>query len=183
MQKESEMFRIILTYGIIGGLIVAGPMFALLILNKDSHSSPQSMITGYALMILGLSMVFVGVKSYRDKVKGGVIKFLPAFLLGLGISFAAALIYVIGWEVVLYSTNYTFAADYAAATIAAAEAKGVPPAELEALRTQYADFERMYANPLFRLPMTFIEIFPVGLIISLITAALLRNPRFFPARA
>ena len=177
------MLRTILLYGIIGGLIVAVPMFSLLVMNEGSHSSAQSMLTGYALMILGLSMVFIGVKSYRDKVRGGVIKFLPAFLLGLGISFAAALIYVIGWEVVLYLTNYTFAAEYAAATIEAAEAKGVPPAELEALRTQYAEFERLYANPLFRLPMTFIEIFPVGLIISLITALLLRNPRFFPARA
>lgn len=177
------MLRTMLTFGIIGGLIVAVPMFSLLILNQDAHSSPQSMITGYALMILGLSMVFIGVKSYRDKIKGGVIKFLPAFLLGLGISFVAALIYVIGWEVVLYATNYTFAAEYAASTIAAAEAKGVPPAELDALRTQYAEFEVMYANPLFRLPMTFIEIFPVGLIVSLIVAALLRNPRFFPARA
>lgn len=177
------MLRTILIYGLIGGLIVAVPMFSILVLNEDSHSSSQSMITGYALMILGLSMVFVGVKSYRDKVRGGVIKFLPAFLLGLGISFAASLVYVIGWEVVLYLTNYTFATDYAAATIAAAEAKGMPAAELEALRAQYADFERMYANPLFRLPMTFIEIFPVGLIISLITALLLRNPRLLPARA
>ena len=177
------MLRTIALYGLIGGLIVAVPMFSILVLNEDSHSSTSSMITGYALMILGLSMVFIGVKSYRDKVRGGVIKFLPAFLLGLGISFAASLIYVIGWEFVLYLTNYTFAADYAASTIAAAEAKGLPPAELEALRTQYAEFERMYANPLMRMPMTFIEIFPVGLIVSIITAALLRNPRFFPARA
>lgn len=177
------MLRTIVFYGLIGGLIVAVPMFSLLVLNEDSHSSSGSMITGYALMILGLSMVFVGVKSYRDKVRGGVIKFLPAFLLGLGISFAASLVYVIGWEIVLYLTNYTFAADYAAATIAAAEAKGMPAAELEALREQYAEFEQMYANPLFRLPMTFIEIFPVGLIISLITALLLRNPRLLPARA
>jgi hypothetical protein len=177
------MFRTILMYGAIGGLIVAVPMFSLLVLDKDHHSGASSMLTGYALMILGLSMVFIGVKSYRDKVKGGVIKFLPAFLLGLGISIAASLVYVIGWEIVLAMTNYTFAADYAQAAINAAEAKGVPPAELEAIRTEYAQFERLYANPLFRLPMTFIEIFPVGLIISLIAAALLRNPRFFPARA
>jgi hypothetical protein len=80
-------------------------------------------------------------------------------------------------------TNYTFASEYTAAVLEAARAKGVSPAELEAMRAQYAEFERMYANPLFRLPMTFIEIFPVGFIISLIAAALLRNPRFLPARA
>jgi hypothetical protein len=177
------MLRTILIYGVIAGLIVAIPMFTLLAMDGAHESWSSSHFFGYALMILALSLIFIGVKSYRDKVKGGVIKFLPAFLIGLGISVVAGLIYVIGWEVTLYLTNYTFAADYAASALAAAEAKGVPPAELEAMRTQYAQFEQMYANPLFRLPMTFIEIFPVGLIISLITAVLLRNPRFFPARA
>jgi len=177
------MLRIIITYGIIAGLIVAIPMFALLASDGAHESWSSSHLFGYALMILALSMTFIGVKSYRDKVKGGVIKFLPAFGVGLGISVVAALIYVIGWEITLYLTNYTFAADYAASTLAAAEAKGAPPAELEAMRTQFAEFELMYANPLVRLPMTFIEIFPVGLIISLISAALLRNPRFLPARA
>jgi hypothetical protein len=31
--------------------------------------------------------------------------------------------------------------------------------------------------------MTFIEIFPVGVLIALISAALLRNPRMLPARS
>ncbi len=43
-------------------------------------------------------------------------------------------------------------------------------------------FKAQYANPLFRLPMTFIEIFPVGVLVSLISAAILRNPRVLPAR-
>lgn len=177
------MLRIILTYGLIAGLIVAIPMFSLLAADGAHESWSSSHFFGYAMMIIALSMIFIGVKSYRDKVKGGVIKFLPAFLLGLGISVVAGVVYVIGWEITLYLTNYTFAADYAASTIAAAEAKGMPPAEVEALRAQYAEFERLYANPFMRLPMTFIEIFPVGVIISLITAAVLRNPRFLPARA
>jgi hypothetical protein len=178
------MLRTILTYGILAGLIVAVPMFALLAFSDlDENSWTSSQFTGYALMILALSMIFIGVKSYRDKAKGGVIKFAPAFLLGLGISAVAGLIYVIGWEITLFLTDYAFAADYTASALRAAETKGMSPADLETMRAQYAEFERQYANPLFRLPMTFIEIFPVGLILSLITAGLLRNPRFFPARA
>ena len=171
------MLRTILICGVLAGLIVAIPMFTLL---ATTHQG--SLLTGYALMILGLSMVFVGVKSYRDKVKGGVIKFLPAFLLGLGVSVVASLVYVVGWEFTLALTNYTFAADYADAALETARAKGASAAELEAMQAQYAEFERMYANPLFRVSTSFIEIFPVGLIISLIAAALLRNPRFLPAR-
>lgn len=176
------MLRTSLIYGVIAGLIVAVPMFTLLAGDADHTEWSSSHLFGYAMMILALSMIFVGVKSYRDKVKGGVIKFLPAFLLGLGISAVASVIYVAGWELTLALTHYSFASDYAASALEAARAKGVSPAELEEMRVQYAEFERQYADPLFRLPMTFIEIFPVGLIISLIAAALLRNPRFFPAR-
>src|SRR3546814_12654255 len=35
---------------------------------------------------------------------------------------------------------------------------------------------------MFRLPMTFVEIFPVGVLVSLVSAAVLRNPRVLPAR-
>lgn len=177
------MLRIILTYGVLGGLIVAIPMFALLASDSDHTEWSSSHLFGYSLMILALSLILVGVKSYRDKVKGGVIKFLPAFLLGLGISAVAGVIYVIGWEITMSLMDHDFMTGYANSTIEAARAKGASPADLEALRTQMAEMQVMYANPLFRLPMTFIEIFPVGLIISLISAALLRNPRFFPARA
>jgi hypothetical protein len=44
-------------------------------------------------------------------------------------------------------------------------------------------FKLQYANPMIRMPMTFAEIFPVGLLVSLVSAGLLRNPRFLPARA
>ena len=39
-----------------------------------------------------------------------------------------------------------------------------------------------YADPLFRLPMTFTEIFPVGLLVSVVCAGLLANRRFLPVR-
>lgn len=177
-----NILRTILIYGVIAGLIVAIPMFALIVAAPDSNSWQASQLTGYALMILAFSLIIVGVKSYRDKVKGGVIKFVPAFLVGLGISAIASLVYVIGWEITLALTNYSFAADYAASALQAAEARGASPAEVESMRVQFAEFARSYANPLFRLPMTFVEVFPIGLIISLIAAALLRNPRFLPAR-
>jgi hypothetical protein len=170
-------------YGVIAGLIVALPMFSLLAMDSDHTAWSSSHLFGYSLMILALSLIFIGVKSYRDKVKGGVIKFGQAFLVGLGISAVAGVIYVVGWEITQALAGNTFAAGYAQSMIDSARAKGASPAELEALSTQMAEFQRLYADPLFRLPMTFIEIFPVGLIISLISAGLLRNPRFFPARA
>ena len=43
-------------------------------------------------------------------------------------------------------------------------------------------FATNYANPLYRMPLTFIELFPVGVLITLISAAVLRNSRVLPAR-
>ena len=177
------MLRIVLAYGVAAGLIVAAPMFAMLTLapRNDIATSP---LTGYLIMMLALSLVFVGVKRYRDRVQGGVIKFMPAFFIGLAISAVAGIIYVIGWEITLAATDFAFIDGYSEAMIAAERAKaGVTPADMARVTAQMAEFRTQYANPLFRLPMTFIEIFPVGLLIALISAALLRNPRFLPARA
>lgn len=175
------MFRTIAIYGVIAGLVVAIPMNVLLMLFPHGEGV-SSYLTGYTLMLVALSFIFVGVKSYRDRALGGVIKFLPAFLIGLGISVVAGVIYVIAWEISLAMTHYAFMNDYTASMIAAERAKGVTGAELDAFIAEMEEMKTNYANPLFRLPMTFIEIFPVGLIVSLIAAALLRNHRFLPAR-
>ncbi len=176
------MFRTILTSGAVAGLISVAPMLAYLALAEPDmdHSSP---LLGYTIMLVALSAIFVGVKSYRDTALGGVIKFVPALLMGLGISVVAGLIYVVGWEIYMAATHYTFAEAYGESMVGAARAKGASPQEIEALAAQMAAFAEQYRNPLFRLPMTFVEIFPVGVVVSLISAALLRNSRFLPARA
>jgi hypothetical protein len=175
------MSRIILIFGVAAGLIVAVPM-DLMLANAEHGSAATSMFMGYLLMVLALSLVFVGVKRLRDRELGGVIRFVPALLAGLGISAVAGVIYVIGWEITLAVTDFAFIESYSNAAIEAARAKGAPAADVAAVVAQMDEFRRQYANPLIRLPMTFIEIFPVGVLISLITAALLRNSRFLPAR-
>jgi hypothetical protein len=174
------MIRIILAFGVAAGLIVALPM-ALFVLPIPKVPI-DNMYVGYLLMLMALSMVFVGVKRYRDQTLGGVIKFGPALLIGLGISTVAGIFYVIGWEMVLAATHYSFADTYAGEAIKAAHAKGASPAEIAKLAAQMAAFKAQYANPLYRLPESFSEIFPVGVLISLISAALLRNRRFMAAR-
>ncbi len=44
-------------------------------------------------------------------------------------------------------------------------------------------FAKIYANPLFRMAITFTGVSPVGLIVLLISPLMLRNSRFMPARA
>ena len=175
------MSRIILSFGIAAGLIVAVPM-CLLLANAEHGSAATSYFTGYLIMLLALSLIFFGVKRLRDRELGGAIRFVPALLAGLGISAVAGVVYVIGWEITLAVTDFAFIDSYSAAAVEAARAKGASAADIETVIAQMEEFRRQYANPLFRLPMTFVEIFPVGVLISLISAALLRNSRFLPAR-
>jgi len=175
------MSRITLIFGAVAGLVVAIPM-CLLVANAEPGSAATSHVTGYLIMLLALSLVFFGVKRLRDRELGGAIRFVPALLAGLGISAVAGVIYVIGWEITLAVTDFAFIDSYSTAAVEAARAKGASAADVAAVTTQMDEFRLQYANPLFRLPVTFIEIFPVGVLISLISAALLRNSRFLPAR-
>jgi hypothetical protein len=141
------------------------------------------MAAGFASMLIALSAVFVGVKHHRDASGGGVIRFWPAFGLGLGISLVASLIYVAAWELSLVLVDGDIAALFAANMIERAEQKGLTGDALAAAIAQAREFETMYRKPWMRMPMTFVEIFPVGVLVSLVTALVLRNPRVLPARA
>ncbi|HEY1629835.1 MAG TPA: DUF4199 domain-containing protein [Rhizomicrobium sp.] len=175
------MFRKILTYGVVAGLIVGIPLS---ILTATNGCSPGlwSMVIGYSTMLVALSTVFVAVKRHRDIDLGGVIGFWPALGIGLGISIIASIIYVAAWEATVAIAHIDFAAGYAQALIAQEKAKGVSGAALAQFIAQMDQFKKDYANPFYRLPMTFVEIFPVGVLVSLATAGLLRNRRFMPAR-
>jgi hypothetical protein len=173
------MGRIIFTYGLISGLVVILAMLAVMAASGGHHGS---LVLGYLIMLVGLSSILVGVKQYRDRSLGGVIRFWPALGLGLAIAAVAGIAYVAVWEVYLALTHYAFAEEFADAALAGKRAAGVTGAAYQKAVNEMAAFKAQYGNPLYRLPMTFLEIFPVGLLIALASAALLRNPRFLPAR-
>lgn len=166
--------RYALTYGSLAGLVILAIFIPALVL-LDQHS----MAVGYLIMLVGLTLVFVGMKRFRDVERGGVVKFLPAFLVGLGISLVASLIYMIGWELYMASTDYALLEDYFAAELRGLQGAGLSAAEL-ARRTGELTAMRaqILGNMPLRIGMIFLEIFPVGLLVSLVSAALIRNPRF-----
>lgn len=175
------MARIIFIYGLIAGLIIIAGIISTIVIGGDQPHG--NVFLGYLIMLLGMSAVFLGVKQHRDQVRGGVIKFLPALGVGLGIALIASLAYVAVWEVYLAVTDYQFMDQYIAATLEARRAEGVSGEAYRQLEAQMRDMAVQYQSPLLRLPMTFVEIFPVGLVVAFISAALLRNSRFLPARS
>lgn len=171
-----------LVYGLLSGGVVAGVITAGLVLGPE-NSIFSSIWFGYLVMFVALSFVFMGVKRYRDVEKGGVIRFLPALGMGLAIAVVAAVGYILVWETYLASTGYRFMDDFLAATARNMAAEGKTPAEIAAFMAEQQWVRDNYPNPLFRIPITFLEIFPVGLIMALFSAAVLRFPKVLPARA
>jgi len=176
------MTRTVLIYGLISGALTAVGIVGTILL-PAGNVLHESLWVGYLIMLVALSAILVGVKQYRDDVQGGVIGFGKAFLIGLGIAAVAGVAYAAVWEMYLALTHYTFADVYINQVLAAKRAAGVSGAEYQKAVAEMEKFRAQYASPLFRVPMTFIEIFPVGVLIALVSAALLRNPRFLPARS
>jgi hypothetical protein len=175
------MTRTILTYGLISGVVtVVGITGSILLSGGAPHSSVW---LGYLIMLVALSAILVGVKQHRDQALGGVIRFRTALFMGLAIAVIAGLAYVAVWEGYLAATHYTFMDHYIASILAAKRAAGVTGAAYAKAAAEMETLRAQYANPLWRMAMTFMEIFPVGVLVAVATAALVRNPRFLPARS
>ena len=173
------MRKIILTYGGITGLVIILSMtLGIYAARAGADSFFASEALGYSIMIIGFSMIFVATKKYRDQELGGIIKFVTAFKIGLGISLIAGIVYVIVWEINLYLTDYAFIHEWTASQIEKARSAGITGQELDTIIENMNQMEERYGKLLFRLPMTFVEIFPVGLLVTLISSTLFKNPKF-----
>ena len=176
------MLRLIVRYGVIAGLVVGVPMFSLTVFGRNEGLEKYGYLIGYTTMLIALSAIFIAIKKHRDTALGGVIGFWPALGIGLAISFVAGIFYVASWELAVSVAHLDFASSYAQSMVDAAKAKGLTGDALAKAVAEAEQFKVNYANPLYRLPMTFIEIFPVGVLVSLISAGLLRNSRFLAAK-
>ena len=176
------MLKKMLSYGVVAGLIAGVPLSCITVSMSGQTMMRYGMAIGYLIMLIALSAVFVAIKRHRDADLGGVIKFWPAFGLGVGISFVAGVLYVLSWEAAVAITHLDFASNYSQAMIVQQQAKGISAEALAKLTAQMEEFKIQYANPLYRLPMTFAEIFPVGVLVSLVSAGLLHNSRFLPVK-
>lgn len=178
---RNRMLRYSLIFGaIIGCVILAFMAFVLFVLGAEDMFSSE--LAGYAVMLAVLSLVFVGIKRFRDVEQGGVISFTKAFSVGVGIATVAGVFYAVGWEFFLVASDFAFIEAYSQGLIAEVEAKDIDAAAKAAEIAEINSSVEMYRNPLFRLPITFIEIFPVGLVVALVSALILKNPKALPAK-
>jgi hypothetical protein len=172
------MKKNIIIYGLIAGIVVS--VLMLFNVNYISHGEGSvdyntSLLIGYASMLIAFSLVFVGIRNYRDKYNGGVISFGKAFKIGIMIVLIASTIYVIAWLIDYFFFIPDFMEKYSAHTLNELKASGASQVEIDKQTKEMANSAAMLKNPFFNAIMAYVEILPVGLIVTLISSLILKR--------
>lgn len=162
------MNKIVLTFGLIsGGILSTMTAIMMPLCMNGVLDFSQGEVIGYTAMVLAFLMVFFGIRTYRQNIGGGTITFGKAFQVGILITLVTCVFYVVAWEIVYYNFIPDFEDKFAEYTIT--------DAAIAAAQKQMAEFKELYANPFMNVAITFMEVFPVGLIVTLVSAAILRK--------
>ncbi len=169
------MKKTILTFGLISGVISSVLMCATIPFLRDSEHGDKGLLIGYTAIVLSFLLVFFGIRSYRDNLAGGAMTFGRAFTIGIGITLISCVFYVVTWEIVYFNFLPHFMDNYFAAQIQRVQSSPGSAAAIQAKVAAIRQTQISYQNPLVNSLYTFIEPFPVGLLITLISAAVLRR--------
>ena len=172
------MQKNIIIYGLIAGIVVS--ILMLFSINYISHVEGKvdynkSLFIGYASMLVAFSLVYVGIHNYRDRYNGGVISFGKAFKIGIMIVLIASTIYVVAWLIDYFFFIPDFMEKFSAQELDKLKASGASQIEIDKQTKEMASFGEMYKNPFFNAMMTYVEILPVGLVVTLISSFILKR--------
>ena len=169
------MKKIVLTFGLISGAILAVMMVTMLPF-VDQIGFENGQIIGYTTMVLAFLLIFFGIRTYRDSIGNGYITFGRAFKVGIPITLISCLIYTVTWEILYFTILSDFGDKYSQYLIEKARAAGASPEEIayEVARSEH--FKAILQNPLYNfLVVFFVEPLPVGFIMTVISALILRK--------
>ena len=177
------MKKTILTFGLISG-VLSSLMMVATVPFVDKIGFDKGEYIGYTAIVLSFLLVFFGIRSYRDNVGNGQITFAKGFAVGIAITLISCAFYVVTWEVLYFTVLHGFMDKYAAYMFEKLKASGASAETIQTQLQQMKKYKELYENPLFNAAMTFIEPFPIGLVITLISAAVLRKkPQSQPAQS
>ena len=172
--QESYMKKIVVTFGLISGLIMSVLMGGSLLF-ADKIGSSHSMALGYTIMVASFLLIYFGIRSYRDNTLAGQISFGRAFACGILITLISSVCYVVMWEILYFNFMPHFMDGYFAAQIHKLQSAGLDAATTAARVAAIQHSQQLYQNPLVNMAYTIMEPLPVGLLITLMSAALLRR--------
>jgi len=171
------MKKIVLTFGLISGAIMSGLTTAVIVFAHQTDPA-RGMVIGYTIMVLSFLLVFFGIRSYRENIGNGYISFGRALGVGFLIMLISCICYVASWEVVYHKVIPDFGEKYLAQSIERVRASGKSPQEIDNKIQRMRSMMQLYnSNILFNIAFTLLEPFPPGLVMTLISAAILRKGR------
>ena len=172
------MKRTVLVFGLISGAVSSLMMFLTVpLINRGTINFDNGEVIGYTAIFLSFLLVFFGIRSYRENYGGGTITFGRAFAVGILITLISCVFYVVSWEIIYFKFMPDFADKYSAAMVSKMRASGASDAAIAARVQQLGQMKAMYDNPLTNAAITFIEPFPVGLVVTLVSAGILSRRR------
>ena len=172
------MKKNIIIYGLIAGIVVS--VLMVFSINYISHVEGKvdyntSLLIGYVSMLIAFSLVYVGIRNYRDKFNGGVISFGKAFKIGIMIVLIASTIYVVAWLIDYFFFIPDFMEKFSAQELDELKASGASQIEIDKETIKMENMVKMYKNPFFNALMTYVEILPVGLVVTIISSLILKR--------
>ncbi len=169
------MKNVILKYGLLSGAVSVLLMSIMTLWLKQSGKIDGGEVFGYAGMILSMLFVYIGVRAFRDQHRNGVITFGEAFKVAGIIALVSCACYVVGWLFIYEFVMPDFLDFYTTCSLDKMKAAGSPEAEIQKATAEMMHYKELYKNPLYRIGLTFMEPLPVALLVSLVSAAILRR--------
>lgn len=170
------MKKTVLIFGSVSGVIVSVWMAVSMMMSSCKHDDiTRSMFIGFLGMFVSFIFIFVAIKNYRDTINGGSVSFGKAFTIGFLVAFIASLFYVATWYVVYHNYMPNFMEDYTSHMIEQYKSDNLPAAELQAKIAEMNEAKENYKNPFYFVCYTLFEILPVGIIVSVIAALILKR--------
>lgn len=168
----------ILVFGLILGVILAaGGIYMVNVIYNNPHLETNDLL-GYAVMVVIFSLVFFGIRNYRDKELNGVISLGRAFKTGVLIALLGSTIYVVTWLFYYYLFVPDFLDKFTELVMNTATREGATATELTAKAEELEQYRSWYRNPLFVILLTYAEVLPVGLVVAFVSSLVLkRSPK------
>lgn len=169
------MRKISITYGIISGVIVSLFMITSSIMLTQYPDMKISEIIGFIGMIIAFLFIFFGIMKFRDTENNGCVSFIEALKIGLIIAAIASLFYVVVWLIEYYFFFPDFMDKFAEKSLQKMKTSGSTSAEIAAKTAELNTYKEYYKSPIMIVLLTLIEIFPLGLVVALVSALILKK--------
>ena len=171
------MKNTVIKYGLISGALISVMMMLTIPFHDQIGFGTSGLVVGYTTMVVAFVLIYFGVRSYRDTVGGGTIRFGRALAVGVQIAALSSVCYVATWEVMYFNFMPDFMDKYSAYVVKNARARGASEAKIASQQAEMDQMAVMYKNPLYNAALTIMEPLPAGLIIALVSAGILSRQR------